>query len=591
MDLLKITMQKLNLFLDSLKRLSLKQTFFLGYNKIIKKKLYPLILYINGIRRKPKIKTQFADVINNITGLIGTENIWQAGINNYLNHSEYYNELKQNIIYYADRRDIGVIKGLWNKTEDDVELNYNYQRFYLFNEIFTELRISDEIKIELILGWINNNTNVKLAWSGFNCAIRLINWMKILADIDSTCISTEQWEIIERSIYLQHKFNKTNIEHHIPGNHVLFQYYSEWLIAIIFSKWVDKYEEKKIFDLLLTEFNNEFLDSGLHFELSSHYHLQITLIALYLFIHLQNLNRKIPSKLTSIINRAVDIVHKFMIGEYYVMIGDSCYNFFHESKKEDLENLLFLEGRIPKHNNAGEKLSVLNDQYIILNNKNFHLIFDTGEIGLRQNPGHGHADILSFILGYKGEPIFVDPGTKRYSNNISDLELKRSSLHNTISVNNSDQAKLWGFFRWAYLPNVFACNHETTSSGSIVLEGSYEGFYDLGGIKHKRRISIGTDDIIIEDNLKGKIKNLVQLNFILHPDIKYEEQGQNIILYNKMNKFIVADMLGTDVLVEIEDQLIYDSYNTPTPSKKMVFTYTINSLQSFKSMLSIKVLN
>ena len=452
--------------------------------------------------------------------------------------------------------------------------------------MFDDLNTPDDIKIELMKKWITESNNVHLAWTGFNCAIRLINWLKILQDISTENMQEDSWEIIQRSMYLQHRFNLSNIEHHIPGNHVLIQYYSAWLITEIFSDWKTNTGSEHSLQKLLEEFDTEFLDSGLHFELSTHYHLQISLVGIYLIGHLKNLNREVPERLMSTMSKASAVIDNFLIGNYYPLIGDGCYIFFHESYNEDFLNFRHLRDNYLS-TESGDAISNYDGQYIIIKKNDFHLIFDTGEIGLKQNPGHGHADLLSLVAGYKDTPIFIDPGTFQYNNKVESLELKRTSYHNTVTLNGEDQAKLWGFFRWAYLPSNIHSNVIAADDGVVRIEGGYFGYRHAGGVHHERTIEINEEKLIIKDNLKGGSLRSVQINFILHPDLKIERKADHFILSTGKNNFELRS--NSTELRAVEDNiLIYESYNEPTRSKRIIFYSDGFTADEFASEVLLK---
>jgi len=579
-------MQKLKLLLNTLSMLSLNQIFILGYNKTIKSKLKPILVVLNKTFNRLNNFIAFKTISEKLNIVIGSDSIWREGLEESQNHYQYYNELKANIIDYINTGDISIITNYWNTAADDVEVNYDYQRFYLLKEVFDELDTSDDIKIHLMLEWITKSNNVHLAWTGFNCAMRIINWLKILNDISPENIPRNSWSIIQQSIYHQHRYNLSNIENHIPGNHVLFQYYSAWLISEIFSGWETKIDSECSLQKLFKEIDVEFLDSGLHFELSTHYHLQISLVGLYLIGHLRNLNREVPNGLMSIINKAAAVAGNFVIGNYYPLIGDGCYNFFHENYDEDIQNFYHLRDKY-LHTKKMDPITNYYDQYIVFKNNNFHMIFDVGEIGLNQNPGHGHADLLSIVLGYNKIPIFIDPGTFQYNTKEESLILKRTSSHNTATVNGEDQAKLWGFFRWAYLPKDILSKYNINDDDTMYAEGEFLGYRHLGGIKHKRSIKIKDNSAVIKDILKGKLGNSIQVNFILHPDIIVEKKDNSIILSAGLYKFELSSNTK-NIIPTVQDIMIYVSYNEPTSSIKIIFEKKNIVTDEFRSEVVLK---
>lgn len=584
-------MKKVVLYLNTLSYLSLTQIYFLVYNKFIKKYLFEFFLFINNKKLISNKKNDFPKIRNTINKIFGEQNIWSLGIDKLEQHSNYFEDLKSNIICFLEFDDIKAIKTLWINKVDDVELNFNYQRFYLFKEVFDDINLSDKRQVSLILEWIILNKKNQLAWSGFNCAMRLVNWMKILKDIDKDEIKVEQWNVIENSIYQQYLFNCNNIDYHIPSNHIALQYYSVWLIVNIFSNWNESEQAKKRKkEILLKEFEVEFSSDGLHFELSTHYHLQIVLLGLTVIHQLDNLGETIPLNFIDLVSKATSVSDKFIIGNYFPTIGDGCYNFFHENKKQDLQNIKYLRNKYLTKDDERISHALIDNSYLFIEDNLFKIIFDVGNISLKSTPGHGHADLLSIILGYNEIPIFIDPGTYQYKNTEASLKLKKTFFHNTVSIGQEDQAKLWGFFRWAYLPKKIKSNFNTLSEDIKIVVGEFLGYRHIGGIIHERSISVDVNKVRIKDSLKGRLDHNIQINFILHPEILVEQKNNIVFLKSKLNNFKLK-CSNENILSSVEGIFIYDSYNTATASKKISFNINNHSESKFDSEILFEVLN
>ncbi len=62
----------------------------------------------------------------------------------------------------------------------------------------------------------------------------------------------------------------------------------------------------------------------------------------------------------------------------------------------------------------------------------FCLFVDAGALGMRENPGHGHADMLSFSLYLGATEVIADPGTYLYADSGEAMWFKRQEAHNTV---------------------------------------------------------------------------------------------------------------------------------------------------------------
>ncbi|MHA1989035.1 MAG: heparinase II/III family protein, partial [Promethearchaeota archaeon] len=332
----------------------------------------------------------------------------------------YFFQIEQMIEAYEKSKDTELFSSIWIDKNFQQELSNNNHRFHQFSNKLSGY--NDDIIIDLITNWISKNSPSNgNAWNSFNCTLRILNWLRMLLLLNTKSFNDEgRWEKIERSMFVQVKYISKNIEYHIPGNHVAIQYYVLWLFSNIFPEWKNVIDELKNSErLFVTEFINEYLESGLHFEQSFHYHIQITLIGLYYVYSKQNLNEKIDEEYLNTLRKATEVVDSLISKDQYIpMLSDNCFTFFHKNLSEDLSNISYLSQDLIEQSDVSEKANPITDlknQYVIAILEESNLIFDVGNIGVAFNPGHGHSDLLSFIYGYNKYPIFIDAGTRKYS--------------------------------------------------------------------------------------------------------------------------------------------------------------------------------
>ncbi len=78
----------------------------------------------------------------------------------------------------------------------------------------------------------------------------------------------------------------------------------------------------------------------------------------------------------------------------------------------------------------------------------FCLVVDVGEMGHAANPGHGHADALSFCLYVNGCEVVADPGTFLYANEPDAMWFKLAEAHAGVRWPHQPSCTLSRFFRW-----------------------------------------------------------------------------------------------------------------------------------------------
>ncbi|MCH7973374.1 MAG: alginate lyase family protein [Bacteroidetes bacterium] len=566
----------LSLYIDSFKRFSSSQLFYWILNKYIKK-LVPTNFYIGRLDQNELIPfdTIRSRLINSLV-LNRPLSLNNANCDTdfkLIHH--YFNDVDE--IFISLDRNKSEFENFWKIIEDqtDLEIQNNYQRFYFFAETIEVNNFNPEFGLKLIDEWIDRFPPSKdISWNTFNCTIRLINWFKILGKLPKEYkINRNLWNKIHISIYKQINYISSHIEYHIPGNHIIIQLYVLWLVSVVFPAWnktIKKISEAE--KLFKKELQNEFLTNGFHFEHSYHYHVQVTLFGMLWLIGMKNLNNFVEENVLKILTSTSLLLEEFINPNGYLpMLGDNCFCFLTRNLYEDIELFKILKpmaltGVFPKVKSS--KVLDIKGSYVLARSFESEIIFDVSNIGLPNNPGHGHSDLLSIIYSFKGHPIFVDPGTKKYSSDQASFVMKKAISHNTISIGRNDQAKLWGFFRWGYLPENLSYNIEE-SEMAINLSGKYYGFKHIGGYEHSRKIVMGKDNLQIEDHINGKKNNMVELNFVLHPSVSaLVNDGLILIVHNDFElKFnIQSDFKYT---VNIESFDMFPSYDVLIPTQKI----------------------
>src|SRR5262249_36972309 len=77
----------------------------------------------------------------------------------------------------------------------------------------------------------------------------------------------------------------------------------------------------------------------------------------------------------------------------------------------------------------------------------YELILDAGNIMPSYNPGHTHADMLSFCMNINDRQVIVDCGISTYESNSRRNYERSTAAHNTISINGMNQSDVWASFR------------------------------------------------------------------------------------------------------------------------------------------------
>ena len=139
---------------------------------------------------------------------------------------------------------------------------------------------------------------------------------------------------------------------------------------------------------------------------------------------------------------------------------------------------------------------------VFLQSGDLFVQFDAGPFGWG-GAGHSHADTLSVLAWFQGEPVFIDPGTYTY---VADPEARNwfrgTAAHNTISIDGQNQAQAAGPFRWNGKPDVHLRTSLRTPR-SDAGGGMAQATCRYNGFTHRRSILLESGRLLVLDEVDG----------------------------------------------------------------------------------------
>ena len=153
-----------------------------------------------------------------------------------------------------------------------------------------------------------------------------------------------------------------------------------------------------------------------------------------------------------------------------------------------------------------------NSGYTILRSRGNYarrIVFDHGPLGMSPMYQHAHADALAITLRQADADLLIDPGTYSYS----DLEwrsyFRSTRAHNTVTVDDRDQALQTAPFIWRH---PFACKLVRYQGGDHALVLAMHHGYRRVGVTHWRGLVYDHDGrLIVWDYLTGRGTHRVSL--------------------------------------------------------------------------------
>jgi uncharacterized heparinase superfamily protein len=429
----------------------------------------------------------------------------------------------------------------------------------------------------LIQDWIAKNPiGCGINWSSsLEVAVRAISWLWTMpyvlawSEVDPRFLEHWLGGLAEHFHYLsEHLSIYTD-----PTNHLIGEATALWMLSVVFPDLPGAFQYgSHALDILAREVERQITPDGVNREQATSYHRFV----LDFYIQLLVLARRIRESLPAVFEQRVQAMLEFvaaLIGDRGMapMIGDSDDARgvpFLELSGWDFRDLLStgavlferpewkkLSGGLAEVTvwllgaEAIEKYNSLpvaslpctsrvfsHGGYCFFRASTSHtqleLIFDVGPLGLWPNAAHGHADALSILIRMKGGFFLTDPGTGTYfgSRFIRDA-FRHTSAHNTLTVDDLDQADIYDTFKWVNPMNV--CLIESFIGEHFdYAKAMHDGYNRLRkSIVHYRLILfIRPLEWIIIDHLEGKGEHLYSRHFHFPPGINLQWEGAQSII-------------------------------------------------------------
>lgn len=211
------------------------------------------------------------------------------------------------------------------------------------------------------------------------------------------------------------------------------------------------------------------------------------------------------------------------------------------------------------------------------------LLIDCGEHGFL-NCGHAHADALSFVLSFKGKPMFVDSGTYSYESDPAAREVFRSTrAHNCLTVNGASSSVPSGPFSWKSRA-VSTLLKWSDDSDLICFQGTHDGFARFG-VEYQRKIWFsrrgGPGFFELRDVINSSGYNTYEVNLILSPIFIAEIDNNSVKVFEAENRNTPSLTINTKVIPgndeavgcwRIEESFVSQTYGSRVRNQRLVFS-------------------
>ena len=160
--------------------------------------------------------------------------------------------------------------------------------------------------------------------------------------------------------------------------------------------------------------------------------------------------------------------------------------------------------------------------YLVSADDSFGIIFDAGQLGISPGYEHGHADGLSFQMGFHGKAAITDTGTMLYNGDPRWRNYFRgTAAHNTLRIDGKDQSTPIATFRWSGPLNIKLFDPVGGTDWRLL-----RGCLKLRSVDHTRTIlHLLGQGIIVMDSITGPGAHLLEWSMHFGPDWTIEKKN------------------------------------------------------------------
>lgn len=416
-------------------------------------------------------------------------------------------------------------------------------RLWLYN-----LHYFDSPEAYLIARWINENpVGVGPGWEPYPLSLRISNWIKWA--LNGNPLSAAVLD----SLAVQAEYLNRTVEYHLLANHLFVNAKALALAGMFFTGGAAARWLNRALAILNRECSEQILDDGGHFERSPMYHALI----LEDVLDLINAAHAFPGVCSDAAAHWGRMAPRMLGWLLNMTHPDGRIAFFNDAAfgvSPEVRQLLTYARSL---NIQPEPVALSTAGYIRLENEHCVALFDAAPIGPDYQPGHAHADTLSFELSLSGRRVLVNSGTSTYDAGRQRLAERATAAHNTVRIDGLDSSEVWSSFRVARRARPFDFRTDRRS----FVEAAHDGYRRLRDpVIHRRRLELEGGRLVITDDIQAAGDHKVEVFFHLHPDALAD-----IALDSKFSRTVEATTWHPEFNVSLPNQTIVGTWEGRCP--------------------------
>ncbi len=408
---------------------------------------------------------------------------------------------------------IGNVAGLgsppdWSRSDQSKLWRYNLHYFDWLWTLLPEDAGGWNTARALTLDWIKRYPAKRssLGWEPYPTSLRLINWSLLFGIRHRVQVERDAVfsAALLESLGKQIRYLEGSLETHLQGNHLLENLVALACVVSVFQGPDRDRLAVFVFSRLRRELSEQILSDGMHYERSPMYHLRMLWL--------------------------MEVLSQAGTPEVRDLVSDRL-----PGMRAAVRKLSHPDGEISQFNDAAIGIytqdSLPQDQagawslpkagyFGFRSEAEDYLIMDAGPIGPDYQPGHAHADLLSFELSLAGNRVITDTGVGTYDPSTQRSYDRSTAAHATVEVGGEDSVEVWGSFRVGRRTEPRVLKWEALTDGCI-LEAEHRGYaHRSSHAVHYRRFHLSPGRLLITDRLTLRKREHAISRIPLAPGVK-----------------------------------------------------------------------
>lgn len=430
-------------------------------------------------------------------------------------------------------------------------------------------------KTDAITNWIDANPpGTPDAWDAYPISLRIVNLVKFF-DAVPTAIAQRAL----RSCYDQARWLERNLERRVLANHYLKNAKALLFAGYFFSGPDAERWRRMGCALFRAQTREQFLADGGHYERSPTYHA----LGLEDLLDVVNLLRPMSDSVAAgvrdviipVARRGLDFFDAIVMpGDHIPLFNDAAIGI----GLVPAELFAYADAIIGYRRAArDDELGIASfdaSGYYVVRAGDERLIVDCGELGPSYQPGHAHADLLSYELALAGRPVVVDTGVFDYEAGTTRSYARSTRAHNTVTIDGRDQSEMWGVFRIGRRAHPVAPRIALDATDRAFFRGAHDGYANGDRpVMHVRTIRYDAGVWSFEDVLEGTGRRRVESAIHLAADLRARVDGRTVVIV-EAGRDLARVIIRSDVTIEIENRPSYPTFGVARDAHAIVVSTT-----------------